>query len=214
MTSSGPGDHQPPAARNRIQIFVDFWNLQLSMNEKVGYGFRFDWERLPNFLMMEAARVGSLAGVSYEGTRVYASYDPARPGADAGFRNWLLGWLDRRPGVQVSLRERRSREAPRCGSCRRRIGACPDCGKVAWGSQEKGVDAAIVTDMVRLAWEDHFDVAVLVSSDSDFIPAVNFLDIRGKKVVLAAFPPAANQLAGPCWASFDLFASRDQFERR
>ncbi|MEX2230053.1 MAG: NYN domain-containing protein [Dehalococcoidia bacterium] len=80
-------------------------------------------------------------------------------------------------------------------------------------TEEKGVDTAIVTDMIRLAWEDAYDIAVLVSSDRDFIPAVQFLDDRGFKVVQAAFPPKGADLARACWGSFDLFARRGEFAR-
>ena len=68
--------------------------------------------------------------------------------------------------------------------------------------------------MIRLAWEDAYDIAVLVSSDSDFVPVVEFLDLRGKKVVQAGFPPVGSHLAKACWASFDLFERRSEFERR
>jgi uncharacterized LabA/DUF88 family protein len=80
--------------------------------------------------------------------------------------------------------------------------------------EEKGIDTAIVTDMIRLAREDAYDVAILVSSDSDFIPAVEFLDQRGLKVIQAGFPPQGHDLAGPSWASFDLYERRREFERR
>ena len=67
--------------------------------------------------------------------------------------------------------------------------------------------------MIRLAWEDAYDIAVLVSSDSDFVPVVEFLDLRGKKVVQAEFPPVGSHLAKACWASFDLLERRSEFER-
>ena len=80
--------------------------------------------------------------------------------------------------------------------------------------QEKGIDTAIVTDMIGLAWEDAYDVAILVSSDSDFIPAVEHVQRRGLKVIQAGFLNTGNALAAPCWASFDLYERRHEFERR
>ena len=47
------------------------------------------------------------------------------------------------------------------------------------GTEEKGVDTAIATDMMRLAWDSNYDVAVLVSSDRDFIPVVQSLETKG-----------------------------------
>ena len=102
------GEHR----RTRIHIFVDFSNLELTMNEKAGYGFRFDWQVLPEWLVREAVRVGRLSDVAYAGTHVYASYDPASAGSGR-FRSWLTNWLDRLPGVQVVAKERRPRRAVR-----------------------------------------------------------------------------------------------------
>jgi uncharacterized LabA/DUF88 family protein len=64
-----------------------------------------------------------------------------------------------------------------------------------------------------LVWESAYDVAVLVSSDSDLVPAVEFLDLRGRKVIQAAFPPIGSHLATACRASFDMFSERDSYRR-
>ena len=53
---------------------------------------------------------------------------------------------------------------------------------------EKGVDIMIATDLLRLAWEDIYDVAVLVSGDGDFAYAVQTIKNMGKHVEIAAFP--------------------------
>ncbi len=58
--------------------------------------------------------------------------------------------------------------------------------------------------MIKLAWEDAYDWAVLVSSDRDFVPAVEFLNAKGCKVLHAGFPPRGSQLAAKCWGSLDL----------
>ena len=72
------------------------------------------------------------------------------------------------------------------------------------GTEEKGVDTAIATDMMSLAWDDNYDVAVLVSSDRDFIPVVQSLETKGVKVIHGAFPPQASELTKACWGSIDL----------
>jgi uncharacterized LabA/DUF88 family protein len=81
------------------------------------------------------------------------------------------------------------------------------------GTIEKGIDTAIVTDMIKLAWEDAYNVAVLVSADRDFIPAVEFLDSKGRKVVHAGFPPGGMDLARKCWASYDLRKAISELDR-
>lgn len=66
------------------------------------------------------------------------------------------------------------------------------------------MDALIVTDMIRLAWENSYEIAVLASSDRDLIPAIKFLDQKGKKVIHAGFREVGSDLAKSCWASFDI----------
>jgi uncharacterized LabA/DUF88 family protein len=51
------------------------------------------------------------------------------------------------------------------------------------GTEEKGVDVRIATDMIMLAWVDSYDIAILVSSDSDFVPVASFLQTKVKKII-------------------------------
>lgn len=69
------------------------------------------------------------------------------------------------------------------------------------GTAEKGVDTRITTAMISLAWIDNYDVAVLAFSDRDFVPVMEFLETRGKKVVHGAFPPNAAHFAPVCAAA-------------
>ena len=48
---------------------------------------------------------------------------------------------------------------------------------------EKGVDVQIAVEMIRFALRDKYNVAYLVSSDSDLIPAVKEVKTLGKEVV-------------------------------
>jgi len=51
----------------------------------------------------------------------------------------------------------------------------------------KGDDIHIAVDMVRGTFENTFDVAVLVSGDGDFVPAVKVVQEKGKSVENAYF---------------------------
>jgi len=51
----------------------------------------------------------------------------------------------------------------------------------------KGDDIHIAVDMVKGAYESTFDVAILVSGDGDFIPAVEVVQEKGKSVENAYF---------------------------
>ena len=201
------------ANRIRAMVFLDFWNFQLSINN-VEYHFSVDWQRLGPVLTREALNiVDSSAQLSFEGMNVYGSHDPDSS-KDRKFRNWASGTLDKFPGVQVVMLPRqRKRSGPRCPSCFREITQCPQCGADMRGTEEKGVDTRIATDMIKLAWVGAYDVAVLVSSDRDFVPVVEFLNTRGIKVIHATFPPQGSLLSQACWGNIAIPSMIETFRR-
>lgn len=48
--------------------------------------------------------------------------------------------------------------------------------------QEKGVDVQLAIDLIVGAYEDLYDIAIIVSSDTDLIPAIKQLKVLGKEV--------------------------------
>jgi len=52
---------------------------------------------------------------------------------------------------------------------------------------EKGVDVMIAIDLVKNAYADLYDTAILVSGDGDFFPAIQAVKDLGKHVEVAAF---------------------------
>ena len=66
-----------------------------------------------------------------------------------------------------------------------RLGGSKMRGDVA---VEKGIDIMLATDLLRFAWDDRYDVAILVSGDGDFAYAVQAVKDLGKHVEIAAFP--------------------------
>lgn len=203
--------HSTP--RNRIRIFVDFWNYTLSMRS-VDAEFRTDWATISNVLVQAAAsKIGSPLPAEYQGLNFYSSHDPASE-RDRNHRQWATTVVDTFPGVTVyTVPRQRKRSPPHCPSCRKPVPVCPACGRDMRGTEEKGIDVRIATDMIKLAWVDNYDAAVLVSSDKDFIPVVQFLETRGIKVVHAKFPPKGSALSNACWGSIDVPALRASFRR-
>ncbi|WKZ47350.1 MAG: NYN domain-containing protein [Anaerolineales bacterium] len=186
----------------KTHIFIDFWNFQLGINSVAPQNYRADWKKISPWLVAQAsAAVGR--PLSFEGTHVYMSYSPNSK-KDASLKDFATNVLSRFSGVQVSMVERKAQAAPICPACHQSIPNCPHCGSPITRMVEKGVDTAIVTDMVKFAWEGSLEVAILVSSDRDFIPAVQMLTAKGYKVINAHFPPTGMNLAGACWASIDL----------
>ncbi|HEX6472445.1 MAG TPA: NYN domain-containing protein [Streptosporangiaceae bacterium] len=148
--------------------------------------------------------MGQVGALELEETLLYASVDPVNPN-DAGLKRWLTDFLDRQPSWRVTTRDRRAQ--PRslyCRHCQQTTERCPSCRERFIGKPEKGVDAAIVTDLLSLAWQNAFDVAILITSDADFVPAVERVQERGLKVINGGWRGVGHQLKTACWANFEL----------
>lgn len=52
---------------------------------------------------------------------------------------------------------------------------------------EKGLDVALVTTMLSMAFNDSLDVAIIVGGDNDYRQAVDEVKRRGKRVEIASF---------------------------
>ncbi len=217
QNDSADTERQPArrSDRSRIQLFIDNSNMSLTIQNRArqrGESWRgFDWGKLPDWLVRRAAALCRLSDYEYAGANVYVSHDPNDASHDA-LRRWV-DWLDLEVGIQVSLMELRPRSPERCRQCGHRFEICPACSKQQHPRVEKGVDTAMVTDMMRMGWDDLFDIAVLVSSDSDFAPAVDALTNRGLRVIQAGVPPLGVYLRRKCWGSFDMYGPRTEFER-
>lgn len=206
-----PDEHLQQGERHRVRVFIDFWNFSLSMRD-VEEAFRADWSRLGPDLAQAASEVADATATSvYQGLNFYGSYDPASD-RDRRLNHWATTVVDTFPGVNVSIVPRqRKRSPPRCPACYQAVAQCPVCGADMRGTEEKGVDVRMATDMISLAWVDNYDIAVLVSSDRDFVPVAEFLETRGIKVIHGAFPPKGAQLTRKCWGSINVANLRDRF---
>ena len=200
------------AQKLRVYVFIDYWNFQLELNRVDGPRFDADFKALGKVLADAAVEVvekGSKA--DFAGMNLYISSDMASQ-AEAGMRKWA-SFVDTFPGVNVRMVQRKKEKAgPKCPSCREIIGKCPKCDGDMRGTKEKGVDVKIATDMITLAWENTYDIGVLVSADSDFVPLAEFLKTKGKKVIHGQLPPKGAELSQKCWGHIDLTSIRQKFK--
>ena len=132
----------------RIRLFVDFWNLQLLLNERetttvttvpvAGARFFIDWQKLPECFVQKAAALLRISNYTYDGTIVFTSFN-AKTDEGKSFRRWATGWLERQPGIQVTCFERRPRSTPRCHKCHRAIENCSTSrlwSQAGWNDRE------------------------------------------------------------------------------
>jgi uncharacterized LabA/DUF88 family protein len=60
--------------------------------------------------------------------------------------------------------------------------------KSSKGQKTKGVDLTIARDLLSHAFHDHYNAAVLVAGDGDYVPLVSEIKRLGKLVYVAFFP--------------------------
>jgi len=74
---------------------------------------------------------------------------------------------------------------------------------------EKMLDTHMAVDLIGDATFDVYDIAVIVSEDSDFVPAVDFVqEMRHKQVVHVGFGSHMNDLRARCRHRVDLGQDR------
>ena len=107
--------------------------------------------------------------------------------------------------IMVPIYRRTPRE-DQLGGCQYTSGGIPI-------APEKMLDTFIATDLIGDATFESYDIALLVTEDSDFVPAVEFVqDMRGKQVVHVGFGGHSNDLRAACRHRIDL--SRGDVYRR
>lgn len=132
----------PIAPRNRVRVFVDFWNYTLSMRQ-VDAAFLTDWSALgPTLAEAASQRVSAQALAQYQGLNFYGSHDPNSP-RDRSLHRWATNVVDGFPGVSVSIVPRqRKRSPPQCPVCQARVPSCPSCGGDMRGTEERALTSA------------------------------------------------------------------------
>jgi len=78
--------------------------------------------------------------------------------------------------------------------------------------REKGTDVKIAVDMIIGAIENKYDTAILVSSDTDLIPAIKYIKYKGKKLEYVGFSHAPS-LGIQKYANFSILLRLEDVER-
>jgi hypothetical protein len=181
-----------------IKLFIDFWNFQISWNDHIKPAegsedtfVKIGWRNLPHVLIGELPSVlGPSTEMVYKGTQVYASVNPKQGSADEKLKGFLHSVLGQMTGYKVHVRDRRFKRD-----------TCPKCSKSIDRMVEKGVDTSIVTDLFSGAINDAYDVAVLVSNDSDFVPAIQTIQERlNKQIIHIGFRHGGDHVRTAAWS--------------
>lgn len=164
MASDGADRVEP--MRERVVLFVDGSNLFGSIREmsrKTGTRVGIDYERFFRFL----AGNRPLVRVYF-----YTSLPPQESQPDAYKQqiDFIYAVRLRANENGINLKVRQAFRQPR-----------------SYGFIEKGTDVKLATDLLSLAFHNAFDIAVLVSGDSDFVEVVEEVQRLGKIVENAVF---------------------------
>ena len=146
----------------KVMIFIDGSNVHWALKaykKEIGAEFKIDYEKLQLLL----TRNRDLVRTIYYGSlpEVYGMQSQTR----------FLEYL-RTTGIQIVTRPLKTRIDARSGESR---------------PIEKGVDVALAIDLLALAWEDAYDMAIVFSGDADFVGAVEHVMRKGKNVEVLAF---------------------------
>jgi len=147
---------------NRVMIFIDGSNLHWGIkgyNKANSTNLKIDYVKLTSLLA---------AGRSLTRTIYYCS-KPVPPGRPTQTR--FLDYL-RHIGIQVVEKPLKVRYDPAIKRDR---------------TVEKGVDVALAIDLIGMAWENAYDIAILVSGDADYVGAVSKVMSKGKNVEVVCF---------------------------
>src|ERR671918_550586 len=151
----------------KVCIFFDGQNFYRSL-QRYDDSLRVDYDRLATWITQAVGGAAAIFGGAY----YYVGLSPDAPPVVEGF----LKGLEMRNGYYVK-RDPRVRRSVRC----------PACGTENEYTTEKRVDTRLVADLIHFAANDAYDVAVLVSGDDDFVPAVDAVRELGKQVWVATW---------------------------
>ena len=66
---------------------------------------------------------------------------------------------------------------------------------------EKGVDSSILTDLFDGALNDAYDIAMLISNDSDFVPGIQTIQERlNKQIIHVGFRRGGDHVRTAAWS--------------
>jgi uncharacterized LabA/DUF88 family protein len=156
----------------RVVAYIDGFNLYHGL--KAGYGQRYQWLDLRALVRSLLRPSQQLLEVQYFTARILGN--PELEQRQAVYLSALASL-----GPHVRLIE---------GRFQGKLQECFSCG-AAWTTyEEKETDVNIAIAMVEDAARDVYDVAILISGDSDLRPAVAAVKrVSPRKKVIAAFPP-------------------------
>ena len=168
--TAGASEHENRRSP-RVCVYVDGFNLYFGLKDR-GWK-RYYW--LDIWLLAEnLTRQGRTDAVKY-----FTAHVKGNPPKEQRQQAFLHALNHHRPALQITY-----------GHYLIKPWQCRRCGGRSDIPEEKMTDVNIATSLIGDAYEDAFDVAILVSADSDLVPPIRRIrSLWPEKKVIVAFPP-------------------------
>lgn len=146
-------------------IFIDNSNI---FRGSLAVGIKISYRKLAEFLTVDAF------GEQYDLLRVimYCTVDRSKPADEIKAQEWLYDKFNSFQKFDVK---------------KFTLKTITDGNGRVIEKYEKGVDTALVTDLLLLATKNAFDVAIVCAGDADFIRAIEGVKDMGKQIYVASF---------------------------
>lgn len=183
-----------PKERKQVISYIDGFNLYYGLKDS-------DWRRYLWLDLVALSRTLILPDQHLVKTKYFTSRI-LRPADKQKRQSTYLEALETRCGINLKMYFGRYQSDP---------WTCNSCGAVEQVPSEKKTDVNIAVEIMTDAFGDSFDTALVISADSDLVPAV--LAVRrlfpDKRVVIA-FPPKRHsiELQQAAHASFTIGRAR------
>lgn len=155
----------------RVIAYIDGYNLYFGLCEREWRHYL--WLDLPRMVRGLLKPHQSLVNLKYFTSR------SSGPSQSQRRQTIYLDALQARGGLEIHF-----------GNFNTKDVHCADCGRTWLDHEEKQTDVKIAVHMLRDAHNDQFDMALLISGDSDQVPTVREIEQEyAPKRVTVAFPP-------------------------
>jgi len=156
---------------DRVIAYVDGFNLYFGLREK-GWR-RFYWLNVQLLVQNLLKFNQELVMTKYFTARVIGSLDKQKR------QSTFIEALETLPKFEIFY-----------GKYQLNPRACPNCGFKDQVPNEKMTDVNIAVEMLSDAVNDKFDIALLLSADSDLVPPIRAIkNTFAQKRIVVAFPP-------------------------